>query len=79
VRENVEYRCVLERSPDGWTPEQQGAVYNTVDETEHVNGGCRNTTADGLTWSCYIGEEAVRQDIIGPDFLGDVQTSPGVG
>jgi hypothetical protein len=79
VRENVEYRCVLERSPDGWTPEQLGAVYNTVDDTQHVNGGCRNTTADGLTWSCYIGEEAVRQQIIGPDFLGEVQTAPGVG
>jgi hypothetical protein len=79
VREDVEYRCVLQHSPDFWTPEQQGAVYQTVDATQHVNGGCRNTSADGLTWSCYVGQEAVRQGIIGPDFLGEVQTMPSVG
>jgi len=50
-----------------------------VDATKHVNGGCRSTRSDGREWRCYIGQEAVEQEIIGPDFLGEYAPSPGVG
>jgi hypothetical protein len=79
VEADVEYRCTLDRPPLDWTAEQQGAVYNTTDANGVVNGGCRNVTADGLVWRCYIGEEAVRQEIIGPDFLGQTVEGPSVG
>ena len=49
------------------------------DATKHVNGGCRSLTSDGRQWRCYIGEAAVEQQIIGPDFLGEYAPSPGVG
>jgi len=79
VRENVEYRCVLARAPAPEVSDWKGTVEPTVDATKHVNGGCRSLNAAGTEWQCYIGQEAVRQQIIGPDFLGEYAPAPGVG
>jgi hypothetical protein len=80
VEEGVEYRCTIsghfESEIDG---SLKGTVEPTVDKTKHVNGGCRSLTDDGREWSCYVGEAAVREQIIGPDFLGEYAPSPGVG
>jgi hypothetical protein len=32
-----------------------------------------------MTWDCYIGQAAVDQEIIGPDFLGEPVLGPGHG
>jgi hypothetical protein len=80
VRENVEYRCTISGAFD--EPEisdMKGTVEPTVDASKHVNGGCRSLRSDGREWRCYVGEEAVRQKVIGPDFLGAYAPSPGVG
>ena len=58
-----------------WT----GTVEPTVDPTKHVNGGCRAQNAAGTDWECYIGEAAVKQQIIGQGFLGQYAPVPGVG
>jgi hypothetical protein len=79
VRENVEYHCVLARPPAPEVENWKGTVEPTVDATKHVNGGCRSLNAEGTEWQCYIGAEAVRQQIIGPDFLGEYAPAPGVG
>jgi hypothetical protein len=77
---NVEYRCTLSRPPaDPEVADLKGTVEPTVDATKHVNGGCRSLTSNGLVWQCYIGEAAVKQQIIGPDFLGAYAPEPGVG
>ena len=79
----VEYDCTLQTAPS-----EQGApmpgqwmatVEPTVDATKHVNGGCRSLNAAGTHWHCYIGQEAVRQQIIGAGFLGQYAPAPGVG
>jgi hypothetical protein len=80
VRQDVEYHCVLSRLPsDPEVVDLKGTVEPTVDATKHVNGGCRSLTSDGRVWQCYIGQAAVAEQIIGPDFLGDYAPSPGVG
>ena len=80
VKDGVEYTCTIrgsfESEIDG---SLKGTVEPTVDKTKHVNGGCRSLTDDGREWSCYVGEEAVHQEIVGPDFLGEYAPSPGVG
>jgi len=76
---NVEYHCVLDRPPVQEVADFTGVDEPTVDATKHVNGGCNGSTADGLVWECYLGEEAVRQQIIGPDFLGAYAPDPGHG
>jgi hypothetical protein len=50
-----------------------------VDASKHVNGGCRSESADGREWTCYVGQEAVKQQIIGPDLLGEYAPSSAVG
>jgi hypothetical protein len=79
VVEGVEYLCTLEHAPAPEVSDWKGTVEPTVDATKHVNGGCRSLTSDGRRWRCYIGEAAVEQQIIGPDFLGEYAPSPGVG
>ena len=79
VVQDVEYLCTLEHAPAPEVSDWKGTVEPTVDATKHVNGGCRSLTSDGRRWRCYIGEAAVEQQIIGPDFLGEYAPSPGVG
>jgi hypothetical protein len=56
-----------------------GAKMQTVDSTLHIDGGCVATSADGRSWDCYLGQEAVRRGIIGPDLLGTYQPEPASG
>jgi hypothetical protein len=79
VEENVEYHCVLARDPSDAISDWLGTVYETVDSTQHVNGGCRSLSRDGREWQCYIGQRAVEEMIISQDFLGEIQTTPAVG
>ena len=44
-----------------------------------VAGGCLGRSADGLSWDCYIGQDAVDQLIISQDFLGEPMLGPGRG
>ena len=79
VTQNVEFHCVLDRAPAPEVSDWKGTVEPTVDATKHVNGGCRSLRSDGREWECYLGQEAVAQQIIGPKFLGEYAPSPGVG
>jgi hypothetical protein len=82
VRANAEFDCVLARLPregDVAAGAWKGTVEPTVDQTKHVNGGCRSLNAEGTHWRCYIGDEAVRQRIIGAGFLGEPAPQPGQG
>jgi hypothetical protein len=81
VKENVEYRCVLAHAHAGGRAAGavKGTVYQTVGRDQRVNGGCRALNDDTTEWECYIGQAAVDQKIIGQDFLGQVETTPGVG
>jgi hypothetical protein len=81
VRAGLEFDCLLAKPPQGdlqpgrW----KGTVEATVDDTRHVNGGCRSLNDAGTHWRCYIGREAVRQAIIGPDLLGQPSAGPARG
>jgi hypothetical protein len=79
VRANVEYHCALDKPPLPEVQDFKGTVEPTVDATKHVNGGCRSLTSDGLSWECYLGEEAVRQQIVSESFLGEYAPAPGHG
>ena len=79
VRQDVEYDCTLARAPRPEVSDWKGTVEPTVDDSKHVNGGCRSLQSDGRRWRCYLGQEAVRQRIIGAGLLGEYAPSPGVG
>jgi hypothetical protein len=79
VRQGVEYDCTLARAPRPEVADWRGTVEPTVDDSKHVNGGCRSLQSDGRRWRCYLGQEAVRQRIIGAGLIGEFAPSPGVG
>jgi hypothetical protein len=67
VRAGVEFDCTLGKAPQGDVQpgEWKGTVEPTLDDSNHVNGGCRSLNGAGTHWRCYVGQEAVRQEIIG--------------
>jgi hypothetical protein len=85
VTKDVEFHCTLAKAPAievtdaHGNPAWKGTVEPSVDAGKHVNGGCRGLSDDGLAWECYIGQAAVDQKIIGQQFLGEYQPTPGVG
>jgi hypothetical protein len=79
VKSGVEYHCTIAGAFKSEIDDLKGTVEPTVDATKHVNGGCRSLRSDGREWQCYIGQEAVRRQIIGQDFLGEYSAGPGVG
>jgi hypothetical protein len=87
LQEGLAYECVLGQSPNSEVPpgsgefvikpgDWNGVVEGTVDKTQHVNGGCRSQNAEGTNWLCYLGQEAVRQEILMPSALGQYLPSP---
>ena len=42
-------------------------------------GGCIGLDEAGMTWDCYIGQDAVDHEIISQDFLGEPILGPGRG
>jgi hypothetical protein len=79
VVEGVEYLCTIDKPAFPMVDDFTNVVYQTVDATHHVNGGCRSLAADGRTWRCWIGQAAVDHQIISQDFLGQVQIGPATG
>jgi hypothetical protein len=57
----------------------KGAVEPTLDASHRINGGCRATSGDGRQWECYLGQEAVKQRIVGRVGGKPVSGGPGVG
>lgn len=43
-----------------------------------VAGGCIGQDRAGMTWDCYIGQDAVDHEIVSQDFLGE-PAGPGAG
>jgi hypothetical protein len=56
-----------------------GTIEPIVDAIHVVAGGCRAVADDGLRWTCYTGQRAVDEGLIGQDFLGEVVNGPGRG
>ncbi|MDX6452351.1 MAG: hypothetical protein QOH16_2400 [Gaiellaceae bacterium] len=79
VKDGVEFHCVLAKAPAPEVSDWKGTVEPTVDASKHVNGGCRSLTSAGTEWQCYIGQAAVKQQIVGQTLLGQLSPSPGVG
>jgi hypothetical protein len=79
VVEGVEYRCTIDKPAFPMVDDFTNVGYQTVDATQHVNGGCRSLNADGRIWRCWIGQAAVDHKIISQDFLGEVQSGPATG
>ncbi len=73
------YRCTLDHTPLEQESGYTGWIIGTVGSDGRINGACRGVSADGLVWDCYLGDEAVQEDLIAPDLLGEPQSGPAAG
>jgi hypothetical protein len=78
---NEQFHCVLESKPTVEYIEGSylGSKMLSVDTTKHIDGGCIATTADGLTWDCYLGQAAVDHEILAATLLGQYLPGPSHG
>ncbi len=81
IRPMVEYRCTLSSRPVNPLVggDYTNTVVQTVDDEKRINGGCRATSADGLAWTCFIGQEAVTEGILEESIVGAMQSGPAHG
>jgi hypothetical protein len=78
--DGVVFDCTLASAP---TQEVLDDYTNSaelfVDKDLNIAGGCRGQSADGLKWTCYVGQRAVDEQILAADLLGQYSPEPGRG
>jgi hypothetical protein len=72
------YHCTLASAPAPEVTDFTGAK-ELVAIDKKIAGGCIGQDAAGMHWTCYIGEDAVRHDILVHDLLGQPEPEPGRG
>jgi hypothetical protein len=78
--DGVVFDCTLASVPTQESmPDYTGAAELFVDKDLNIAGGCRGKGADGLEWTCYLGQRAVDEGILSADLLGQNSPSPGRG
>ena len=76
--DGITYHCTLATAPTGDSRDYRGSK-EVVAIDQKVAGGCIGQDAAGLAWDCWIGDEAVKHEIITQDFLGEPVLGPGQG
>jgi hypothetical protein len=70
--DSIVYDCTIPEYPaDGRALDMTGFTTIIVDDTSHVSGGCRATSEEATRFTCFIGQRAIDEQIVGPDYLGD--------
>jgi len=78
--DGIVFDCTLASAPtEEVLDDYTGAAELFVDANKNIAGGCRGITADGLQWTCYIGDRAVQEGILSADLLGEYAPVPGRG
>lgn len=72
------FRCTLSSAPAPEISDFRGTKeVLAIDGV--AAGGCIGLDESGMTWDCYIGQDAVDHEIISQDFLGEPILGPGRG
>jgi hypothetical protein len=72
------FRCTLKSPPAPETSNFLDAKHIVV-IAGRVAGGCVGLDQGGMTWNCFIGQEAVDRRIIGKNLLGELAPFPARG
>ncbi len=72
------YHCTLATTPAPVTSDFRG-VKELLAIDGKIAGGCIGLDQAGLAWDCYIGQDAVDQEILVKDLLGQPELAPGRG
>jgi len=77
--DGVTYACTLASLPTEETSEDWTDAKEILTVDKHIAGGCIGRDAEGRHWDCYLGEEAVKRQILDHDLLGAYAPVPGRG
>lgn len=69
--DSIEFDCTIPAYPDIVLIDMTGYTTPIVDDTSHVSGGCRATSADALRWTCFVGQRSIDEGIVAASSLGD--------
>jgi hypothetical protein len=76
--DGITFHCTLADAPAPEISDFRGSK-QVIAVDQVVAGGCIGQDEAGMTWDCWMGEEAVRHEIITEDFLGEPATGPARG
>jgi hypothetical protein len=78
--DNIVFQCTLASAPtQDALSDYTDSAQLFVDADLDIAGGCRGQSADGLHWTCYLGQRAVDEGILAADLLGQHEAAPGRG
>lgn len=78
--DGVVFDCTLASAPtQDVLNDYKGSAQLFVDQHLDIAGGCRGRSADGLQWTCYLGQRAVDEGILAADLLGQHSPAPSRG
>jgi hypothetical protein len=77
--DGITYHCTLSQLPSEEVLDNYLDTKELVTLDGRIAGGCIGMSADGRTWDCYLGDEAVKQGILVHDLLGQRSYGPGHG
>ncbi|MGB8860471.1 MAG: hypothetical protein WCC60_14500 [Ilumatobacteraceae bacterium] len=72
--DSIVYDCAIAEFPEpgvGTVVDYTGYVTEIVDDTSHVSGGCRSTSADATRYTCYVGQRAIDEQTVDARRLGE--------
>jgi hypothetical protein len=72
------YHCTLASAPARDVSDFTGSK-ELVAVDGRIAGGCIGQDAAGMHWDCYMGQDAVRHEILVQDLLGQPELTPGRG
>ena len=76
--DGVTYHCTLATAPAPEISDFLGSK-QLIAIDQKIAGGCIGQDHAGMTWDCYVGEEAVRMEILVEDLLGQPEREPSRG
>lgn len=77
--DGVTYACTLASLPTEEIIGDHTGAKELVTVDRRIAGGCIGQDREGRRWNCYLGEEAVKREILARDLLGQYAPAPGRG
>jgi hypothetical protein len=76
--DGITYHCTLVNPPLPELSDFTGSK-ELVTVDDRIAGGCIGQDAEGMHWDCFMGDEAVKHEILVQDLLGQYAPEPGRG
>jgi hypothetical protein len=77
--DGITYACTLASLPTEEILDDHRGAKELVTIDDRIAGGCIGRDREGRRWDCYLGDEAVKREILVADLLGEYAPVPGRG